>query len=119
VRRQSLFGAAGERDGGIARFEQGMKRLDGRVRRWSANRWLAVGAGGQPRTEVAYELALSLALLARQAGNGAPADPPPRLQPHGIADQLVVLGQEFAAAPEAAALSQAATAALELAAGAL
>jgi hypothetical protein len=115
VRRQSLFTAAGERDEGVVRFEQGMQRLDDRVRRWPARRWQAGGADGRPRTEVAYQLALSLALLARQAGNGAPAETPPRVDTHGIADQLVVLGQEFAAAPEAAALSEAATAALALA----
>ena len=68
---------------------------------------------------MAYALALSLAQLARQAGSGAPDEPPPRLEPHGIADQLLVLGREFAAAPEAAALSEAATAAVVLAAKSL
>lgn len=77
------------------------------------------GAGGLVRTDVAHELALSLAQLARQAGNGAPAGPPPRVAPHGIADQLVVLGREFVTAPEAAALTEAATAAVVLAANAL
>jgi hypothetical protein len=68
---------------------------------------------------VAYALAISLGQLARQAGNGAPAGPPPRLKPHGIADQLLVLGKEFLSAPEAAALSEAATAAVVLAAKSL
>jgi hypothetical protein len=119
VLRQSLFAGSGERDEGIARFEQNLQRLDDRVRRWLPARWSAQGAEGQPRTEVAYALALSLTQLARQAGNGAPAGPPPRLEPHGIADQLMVLGREFVAAPEAAALSEAATAAVVLAAKSL
>jgi hypothetical protein len=118
VGRQSLF-AAGARDEGIARFEQSMQRLDARVRRWTPTRWAAGGADGRARCDVAYELALSLALLARQAGNGAPATAPPRTAPHAIADQLAVLGQEFVSAPEAAALCDAATAAVEVAVKAL
>jgi hypothetical protein len=112
VRRQTLFAAAGDRDEGIVRFEQKLQRLDDRVRRWPPNRWQAQGSCGQVRLEVVHELVVSLAQLARQAGNGAPVDLPPQLHAHGIADQLVVLGQEFVRAPEAAALSEAATAAV-------
>jgi hypothetical protein len=119
VRRQSLLAASGERDEGLARFQQHLQRLDDRVRRWPPTRWSGEGACGLPRADVAYALALSLTQLARQAGNGSPAGPPPRLEPHGIADQLLVLGGEFAKAPEAAALSEAATAAVVLAARSL
>jgi hypothetical protein len=90
-----------------------MQRLDDRVRRWAPGRWQAAGPRGLPRFEAAYALAVELAQLARQAGNAAPGEPPPRVAPHAIADQLVVLTLEFTAAPEAAALSGTATAALE------
>ena len=96
-----------------------MRRLNTRVRNWSVARWEAAGALGPARTEVAYQLALTLAMLARRAGNGSPDQPPPRVAPHAIADQLVVLGRELAEAPEAAACADEATAAVERAGAAL
>lgn len=56
---------------------------------------------------------MTLAELARLAGNGAPPAPPPALAPHAIADQLFVLGRELQDAPHAAAQAEAGTAAVE------
>jgi hypothetical protein len=93
-------------------LERGLGRLDDRVRRWSATRWRARGADGRPRSETAYQLAEILARLALEAGNGAPTADVPRLAPHGVADQLKVLGDELLNAPRAAAFAEEATAAV-------
>ncbi len=97
----------------ISALERSLERLDNRIRRWSTTRWRASSRGGRVREEVAYDLAVTLADLARRAGNGAPPIAPPLLAAHAIADQLVVLGAELLAAPEAAALAEEATAAVE------
>ncbi len=90
-----------------------MRRLDIRVRAWSVARWTATGALGEPRDQVAHELAVTLAALARRAGSDAPEQEPPRVAPHAAADQLVVLAREFAQAPAAAAFAEEAAAAVE------
>ena len=94
-------------------MERSLSRLDNRIRRWSTTRWRASSRSGRVREEVAYELALTLAELARQAGNGAPPLAPPLLAAHAIADQLAVLGAELVRAPDAAAYAEAAAAAIE------
>jgi hypothetical protein len=87
-----------------AGLQRSLARLDDRVRRWPATRWEASRADGRPtRAEAAYELACTLARLARQAGNGAPDIAPARVVAHAIADQLTVLGRELLNAPDAAA----------------
>jgi hypothetical protein len=100
-------------------LERGLERVDNRIRRWSTTRWRASGRSGRVREEVAYELAVTLADLARRAGNGAPPIAPPLLAAHAIADQLAVLGAELLGAPEAAAYAEEATAAIERANGLL
>jgi hypothetical protein len=97
----------------LARLERSLRRVDNRVRRWSNTRWAAPGANGRTRAEVAYELAVTLAELARQAGNGAPRVAPTQISPHGLADQLVVLGRELVDAPGVARCAEAAAAAVE------
>jgi hypothetical protein len=91
----------------------GLRRLDARVRRWSNARWVSRGDDGRTRAEAAWELAVTLAELARRAGNLAPDEPPPRVQPHAIADQLMVLGRELQQAPDGAAYAEAGVAAVE------
>ncbi len=102
--------AAGEP---VAAFERALQRLDNRVRHWSVSRWTGPAADGRQRADVAYELAVTLADLGRQAGSGAPAVAPQRLQPHGVTDQLALLGRELRNAPDAAAHAEAGTAAVE------
>ncbi len=97
----------------LAALARSLRRVDDRVRRWSPSRWAAPGGDGQPRSEAAHDLAVTLAELGRLAGNGAPAQAPPEVAPHAIADQLLVLGQELASAPQAAAHAGAGTAAVE------
>jgi hypothetical protein len=97
-------------DEGLARS---LRRLDTRIARWSAARWAGRGHGSTTRAEAAHELAITLAELARQAGNGAPAEPPPAIAAHAIADQLTVLGRELRNAPEAAAYAERGAAAIE------
>ncbi|MGZ4435532.1 MAG: hypothetical protein ACXVW7_18205 [Trebonia sp.] len=90
-----------------------LRRLDGRVRRWSNTRWASRGSDGRTRAETAHELAVTLAELGRQAGNGAPPEPPPVVSAHAIADQLTVLGRELQQAPDGAAYAEAGAAAVE------
>jgi hypothetical protein len=90
-----------------------LRRLDGRVRRWSSSRWAGLGSDGRTRAEAAYELAVTLADLGRRAGNGAPSEPPPVVQPYAIADQLAVLGRELQKAPAAATHTEAGVSAVE------
>ncbi len=90
-----------------------LRRLDARIRRWSNARWASRGSDGHTRADAAHALAVTLAELGRRAGNGAPAQPPPALEPHAIADQLAVLGRELLNAPEAAAYAQAGAAAVD------
>jgi hypothetical protein len=97
----------------LAALARSLRRVDDRVRRWSPSRWAAAGSDRRPRSEAAHELALTLAALGRLAGNGAPSQAPPEVQPHAIADQLSVLGQELANAPKAADHAEAGTAAVE------
>ena len=97
----------------IAALGGSLRRVDDRVRRWSPSRWAAAGGDGRPRSEAAHELAVTLAELGRLAGNGAPSQAPPQVQPYAIADQLSVLGHELANAPKAAAHAEAGTAAVE------
>jgi hypothetical protein len=103
----------------IERLERSLQRLDNRVRRWSNTRWAAPGADGRPRAELAYDLAVTLAELARRAGNGAPPMRPMQTSPHGLADQLAVLGRELTGAPEVAGYVEAAAAAVERVSAAL
>ncbi len=96
-----------------------LQRLDDRIRRWSPARWQAPvrSRPGQEelvlRAQLAYELAATLAELAREAGNGAPDRPPPQLPAYALADQLTVLGREVLDAPEAARVQDRARAAVE------
>lgn len=98
------------REGDLAR---NLRRLDARIRRWSNSRWASRGSDGRTRAQAAYELALTLAELARRAGNGAPDESPPVVEPHAIADQLAVLGRELQEAPDGAAHAKAGAAAVE------
>jgi hypothetical protein len=97
----------------LASLSRSLRRVDDRVRRWSPSRWAAAGSAGRARTEAAHELAVTLAELGRLAGNGAPSPAPAPVEPYAIADQLLVLGQELANAPTAAAHAEAGTAAVE------
>jgi hypothetical protein len=97
----------------LAALGRGLRRVDDRVRRWSASRWSARGSDGRPRSDSAHDLVLALAELGRLAGNGAPAQQPPEVAAHAIADQLLVLGQELLNAPRAAAHAEAGAAAVE------
>jgi hypothetical protein len=90
-----------------------LRRLDARVRRWPATRWAARGSDDRTRAEAAHELAVTLADLARQAGNLAPDEPPPVVAAHAIADQLAVLGRELQQAPGGATFAEAGVAAVE------
>ncbi len=98
---------------GVDPLTNSLRRLDARVRRWSSARWSSRGSDGRPRADSAHELAVTLALLGRLAGNGAPGDPPPVVEPHAIADQLMVLGRELQEAPDAATQTEAGVAAVE------
>ena len=90
-----------------------LQRLDDRVRRWSHARWAgAAGTAGSP-ADVAYQLVCTLADLGRQAGNGAPVEPPSRVGAHAIADQIVVVGRELTSAPDVTAVAEAAVEAVE------
>ena len=100
----------GSRVEGLARS---LRRLDGRVRRWSTTGWANRGSAGRTRAEDAYDLAVALAELGRKAGNGAPDEPPPVVPAHAIADQLTVLGRELQEAPGAATYAEAGVAAVE------
>ena len=97
----------------VEQFAGALRRLDARVRRWSGVRWAGRGADGRPRAEAAYELAVTLAELARRAGNGGPDEPPPVVEQHALADQLTVLGRELQKAPDAATYAEAGVAAVE------
>jgi hypothetical protein len=97
----------------LAALARSLRRVDDRVRRWSPSRWAAAGSAGRSRSDCAHDLAVTLAALGRLAGNGAPSQAPPEVQPYAIADQLLVLGQELANAPQAAAHAEAGTAAVE------
>ena len=89
--------------GEAERLVRALRRLDDRVRRWTPTRWAQVGrSGAGTRGEIAYELALTLAALAREAGTSAPDRLPPRLPAYATADQLTVLSREVLAAPDAA-----------------
>jgi hypothetical protein len=102
------------------RLLKALDRLDDRVRRWSPARWsTTVGPGSVTRAQIAYELGTVLAVLAREAGNGAPDRTPPRPEPYALADQLVVLGREVLNAPGAARVAERARAAVESAYAAL
>ncbi len=62
-----------------------------RIGPWPPSRWGAAG-----RVDAAQGLAAMLAELAREAGSGAPAGAVPHaVRPHGLADQVDVLGQEL------------------------
>jgi hypothetical protein len=101
------------------RLERALQRLDERVRRWAPARWetRTASRGGVTKAQVAYELAVTLAALAREAGSAAPDVRPPQLPAYALADQLVVLGREVLDAvgddESAAPVAQRARAAVE------
>ncbi|HEX4016478.1 MAG TPA: hypothetical protein VHX15_07030 [Frankiaceae bacterium] len=90
-----------------------LRRLDGRIRRWSAARWTGRSADGRARVDAAHELAVTLAALGRRAGNLAPDIPPPAVAPHALADQFTVLGRELQEAPDVGVYAEAGAAAVE------
>ncbi len=72
-------------------FQRELTALLHRVAPWSPSRWRAHGWAG-----AAADLAAELARLGRRAGSGAPGDAAPgAVAPHGLADQLAVLGTEL------------------------
>jgi hypothetical protein len=115
--------SAGSLQQGLRKLERMLAQLDDRVRRWSNARWTGQARNGRPRADIVYDLAITLAELGRQAGNGAPSAAdfespvPPQLAPQAIADQLVVLGRELLNAPDAATYAEAAIAAVERVSG--
>ncbi|MBX6389107.1 MAG: hypothetical protein IRZ08_08935 [Frankia sp.] len=73
-----------------------INRLLGRLRGWSPTAWDVAATAGGTRAERTRALAADLARLGRLAGSGAPAGAePPRLAPHGLADQIVVLADDL------------------------
>jgi hypothetical protein len=108
----------GERDPAedVAALALDLRRLHATVVHWSPTRWAARTADGRTRDEVVFALVVDLAELGRRAGSGAPADARvPQLGAHALADQLVVLGSELVAAPDAHAVVARARDALEAA----
>jgi hypothetical protein len=71
-------------------------RLLRRLRGWSPSAWGVATASGATRASRTAALASELARLGRSAGSGAPpAAEPPRLAPHGLADQITVLADDL------------------------
>jgi hypothetical protein len=87
------------------RFAAELDRLVQELWTWSPRRFEAAG-----RVEALRRLIEAFAAIARAGGGEAPDLPVPRVETHGLADQLAVLGAEVLRVPDA---EQAAAAAME------
>lgn len=71
-----------------------LARVADRLRTFSLDQLGAAGRAGTPRRQLAHDAAQALADLAARSSGRAPR-PLPRLAVHGVADQVVVTGQDL------------------------
>ncbi|MGF7234727.1 MAG: hypothetical protein ACQSGP_07185 [Frankia sp.] len=80
-------------------LEREVDLLDRRIRSWTGRSWTVLVRTGVTRADLLASLARYLDELGRGAGVPVPAEAPlPRVANHALADQVVVLAGELAAA---------------------